>query len=279
MTFRLNLLKVFEKSLKYGEISGKIIVINAKERDHTVRHEILSVGFDSVTMDEALEKAYELAKNGKGCYIVTPNSEIVYECRKNEKLRQVVRSADMVVPDGIGVVYAAKILGRSVKQKVAGVELGEKLIAKMAETGGKVYLLGAKPGIADEAAKKLCEKYKGLNIVGTHDGYFKDDSEVIADINDKAPNVLLVCLGVPKQELWMSNNSDKLNVNVMLGLGGSLDIYAGAAKRAPDIFIKLGLEWLYRLIKEPWRFKRMLRLPLFLMIAVKARIFGDEFEK
>ncbi len=264
--------------MKNRGISGKIRTINARERDDIMRHEILSVGFDSVTMDEAAEKAFELSKSGKGHYIVTPNSEIVYECRRNESLRHAVRGADMVVPDGIGVVYAARILGCPVKQKVAGVELGERLIARTAETGGSVYLLGAKPGVAQEAARRLCEKYSGLNIVGTHDGYFKDDSEVISDINDKSPDVLLVCLGVPKQELWMSENRDKLKVGVMLGLGGSLDIYAGATKRAPDIFIKLGLEWFYRLCKEPWRFKRMLRLPLFLLTAVKARIFGDEFD-
>ncbi|NLD88454.1 MAG: WecB/TagA/CpsF family glycosyltransferase [Clostridiales bacterium] len=245
-----------------------------------MKREILSVTFDNVTMEEALERASALAREGKSDYIVTPNSEIVYEARKNEALAKALKGASLVIPDGIGVVYASKILSKPLKQKVAGIELGERLIEYASLNGLSVYLFGAKPGIAERAKDKLCEKYPGLNVAGVQDGYFKDGSdrerEIIEDINSKAPNILIACLGVPKQELWMNAHKDELNVRVMLGLGGSMDIYAGVSKRAPDIFIKLSLEWFYRLCKEPWRIKRMIKLPLFLLLAVKVRLFGEK---
>jgi len=176
------------------------------------------------------------------------------------------------VPDGAGVVLGAKILGHSFKGgRVPGIELGEKIIEQCALKGYRVFLFGGKPGVAQTASEKLCEKYPGLIVCGTHDGYFQDDGEIIKEINDSRTDFLVVCLGVPKQELWMSKHRTELNVKLMAGLGGSIDGYAGIVKRAPEFFQKTGTEWLYRLIKDPKRIKRILKLPKF--------VFGTLLEK
>lgn len=225
---------------------------------------IYGVSYNNVTLDEAAALTEELLCEEKNHMVVTPNAEIAYMAAKDIKLGKVINSADMVVADGIGVVYASKIYGTPVKQKVPGVELGERVLKNAAESGRGVFFLGAKPGVAELAASKVSEKYPGINFVGIRDGYFKDDNEVIDNINASGAEILFVCLGAPKQEMWMAKNKDKLNTRLMLGLGGSLDSYAGTVKRAPDIFIKLGLEWFYRLLKEPKRFGRMLALPKYM---------------
>ncbi len=232
------------------------------------RISVLGVGFNNITLPEAIDIAYGFAHSDDVKRIVTPNSEIVYMARDDVKLREVLNSSDLVIPDGIGVVYASKILKTPLKTKVAGIELGEGLIAKLSDGSAGVFLLGAKPGVADLAAEKLCEKYPGIVISGTADGYFKDSDAVIEKINSSGAKVLFVCLGAPKQEMWMAENRDKLNVSLTLGLGGSLDVFAGTVNRAPKIFIKLGLEWFYRLCKEPWRIGRMLSLPKFLLTVI-----------
>ena len=240
-----------------------------------LRIDVMGVHFDNVTMEEAVAASMELAK-GPGCsYVVTPNSEIVYECRKTEGLTDVLNGAGLVLPDGIGVVYASRILGRPLKEKVAGVEFGEALVRELARTGRSLFLLGSKPGIAEQAAEKLRERYPGLLIAGTNDGYFKEDGPVVEKIRVSGADVVFVGLGAPKQELWMAKNGPATGAKLLAGLGGSLNIFAGVAQRAPDIWIRLGLEWLYRLIQEPWRFKRMCRLPLFLFSAIGARLKGD----
>ena len=232
------------------------------------RISVLGVGFDSVTLPEAIDIAYGFAQGNETCRIVTPNSEIVYMARDDEALKNILNSSDLVIPDGIGVVYASKILKTPLKGKVAGIELGEGLISRLSDGSAGIFLLGAKPGIADLAAEKLSEKYPGIVISGTADGYFKDSDAVIEKINASGAKVLFVCLGAPKQEMWMAENAEKLNVSLTLGLGGSLDVFAGTVERAPKIFIKLGLEWFYRLCKEPWRIGRMMSLPKFLLTVI-----------
>ena len=146
---------------------------------------------------------------------------------------------------------------------MAGIEFGEEVCKLLAKNGGKLYLLGGKPGIAKAAGEKLTEKYPGLQICGAADGYFKDEAAVVAQINEAKPDVLFVCLGAPKQEKFIKEHFEELDVTLMLGLGGSLDGYAGVAQRAPRWMIDLSLEWLYRLLKEPRRIGRMMRLPKF----------------
>ncbi len=233
---------------------------------------ILGVHVNKYTMEEAVERASSLMETENFSMIFTPNSEIILYASNNPEFAEVLNKGDMVIPDGIGVVYGAKILKNPIKERVAGYDLVCNLFPVMAEKGQSVYLLGAKPGVAEKAAESLVEKYKGLVIAGTHDGYFKDDEEVIADINRCAPDFLMVCLGFPKQENWIFNNREKLNAKLAIGAGGCLDVFAGTVQRAPEFYCKHGIEWLYRLIKQPSRFVRMLSLPKFgLKVLFKGR--------
>ena len=236
--------------------------------------DVMGVRFDNVTMEEALARAIALLPEKRGAYVVTPNSEIVYEAMADESLRDLLNAADLVLPDGAGVVLGSKILKTPLKEKVAGVDFADRLLGHLAETGGSVYLLGGKPGIAELAGQKMREKHPDLTISGMADGYFRDEGPVVEAIQQAAPDVLFVCLGAPKQERFMARHQKELPVGLMAGLGGSLDSFAGTVKRAPKWMIRLNLEWFYRLLKEPWRFKRMLRLPKFLWAVVCRRMRG-----
>ena len=239
-----------------------------------MRTDVLGVGFDDLTIQEAVLSAGECIKSHRGAYIVTPNPEIVWLCRTEPALRETIAGAHLVLPDGIGVVYGAKILGRPLGGKVAGIDFATLLMQVLAGEGKSIFLLGAKPGVAEKAAERLKEEYQGLVIAGTADGYFKDDGPIIERINAAKPDFLLVCLGAPKQEYWMASNRDKLDVGLMAGLGGSLDVFAGTAQRAPASWQKLHLEWLFRLFKEPRRIPRMMKLPLFLFAVIGQRVRG-----
>ena len=236
-----------------------------------MRVNILGVDFDNYTMDEALDAGMALLEQPGPHYVVTPNPEIVEICRENEAARRAVGGAALVIPDGIGVMYGAKILGTPLKQRLPGIEFAQGLMARMARQGKSLYLLGAKPGVAEQAAERLRKDYPGLVIAGTHDGYFQDNGPVTDAIRASGADVVFVCLGAPKQELWMEKNGAATGAHLLLGLGGALDVFAGVVQRAPDIFCKLGLEWLYRLLKQPSRIGRMARLPLFLIHAVQSK--------
>ena len=239
-----------------------------------MKTDIMGIQFDNVTMDEAIDQAKRILSGRKTCYAVTPNAEIAYEAIHDETLRTLINEADLVLPDGAGVVLASKLLKTPLKQKVAGVDFADRLLGVLATTGKSVYLLGSKPGIAELAAEKMRQKHPGLIICGMHDGYFKDEAPIVEAVNEAAPDVLFVCLGAPKQELFMKRHLDDLHVKLMIGLGGTLDSFAGTVKRAPKWMIRCNLEWLYRLIKEPKRFGRMLRLPKYLFAVLGRRIRG-----
>ncbi|MBE7017338.1 MAG: WecB/TagA/CpsF family glycosyltransferase [Ruminococcaceae bacterium] len=238
------------------------------------RVDILGVGFNNTSMDEALEYILSLMPEHKAKYIVTPNPEIVMRARSDHSLASAIENSSLVLPDGVGIMYGAKILSRSLKERIPGIDFTSLLFEHMARNGKSVFLFGAKPGIAEKAADNISSQFPGLIIVGTNDGYFSDDKPIIDKINEAKPDLLLVCLGFPKQELWMQSNADKLDVGIMIGAGGSLDVFSGTVERAPLGWRKLGLEWLHRLIKEPRRFKRMLVLPKFLVAVIISRIRG-----
>ena len=239
-----------------------------------VKTDVLGVLYDNVTMQEALERGRALLEQDAPSYCVTPNAEMAYEALHDETFRAVLNGASLVLPDGAGVVLGAKILKTPLKQKVAGIEFAQNLLAILEETGKRLFLLGSKPGIADLAAEKMLLKPPKLCVCGTLDGYFKDDSEAVARINDARADVVFVCLGAPKQEYFMQKHASELNVRLMIGLGGTLDGIAGTVKRAPRWMIRLQLEWLYRLIKQPSRLGRMMRLPKFVFAAIKKRMKG-----
>lgn len=236
-----------------------------KKRGDSVRINVLGVGFDNVTMKEAVARGTELLGQPGAHYVVTPNPEIVEVCRENPEAMRAVNGADLVLADGVGVVKGARMLGTPLKAKVPGIEFAAGLMEEMAAKGMSLYLLGAKPGVAETAGKRLAEKYPGLTIAGTHDGYFQDDGPVIEAIRNSGADAVFVCLGAPKQELWMARNGSATNARLLCGLGGSLDVFAGTVKRAPRFWSDHGLEWFYRLCKEPRRIGRMMKLPLFLV--------------
>ena len=230
-----------------------------------MRIEILGVGFDNLTMDQAVAEGVRLMEGPGAHYAVTPNPEIVETCRGDQEAMEAVRGADLVLADGIGIIYGARILGTPLKGRVPGVEFAQGLMARMAENGKTLFLLGAKPGVAEKAAQRLRVQYPGLRIAGTHDGYFREDGPVLEVIRASGADVVFVCLGAPKQEKWMRQNGAATGAHLLVGLGGCLDVFSGEVKRAPAVFQKLGLEWLHRLIKNPSRIGRMAKLPLFLV--------------
>lgn len=237
---------------------------------------IRGVLVDNINMDEAACIIDSYAASHTFHAVFTPNAEIVELCVEDPAMKELVNSADLVVPDGAGVVLASKILGTPLKKKVAGVDLGRRAIALSEAHGYRVYFLGGKPGVAKLAEEKLREAYPDFVCVGMHDGYFQKSGEeadaVLDEVIDAHPDILFVCLGVPVQEKFIFEHKDKLKeIGLILALGGSLDSYAGTVKRAPELFIKLNLEWFYRLIKEPRRIGRMMKLPKF--------IFGTIFYK
>lgn len=235
---------------------------------------VMGVNFDNVTMEEAMVRAGEILDGQDTAYVVTPNAEIVYAAMHSGEMMELINGAALVLPDGAGVVLGSKILGTPLKQKVAGVEFADHLMDVLIAKDKKLYLLGSKPGVAQMAAEKMLQKHPGLQICGMADGYFKDENEVVEKVNAAGADVLFVCLGAPKQELFMKAHLEDLNVKMMIGLGGSLDSFAGTVKRAPRWMIDLSLEWLYRLIKEPKRIGRMMQLPKFVLAVVWKKIKG-----
>lgn len=237
------------------------------------KSELFGVPFDDGSLQEATERALSLIARKSAAYTVTPNPEIMMKLRDNPALQKAVESADLILPDGVGLVYASKIVGRPIYHRVPGIDFASALMEKLAERQGSVYLLGAKPGVAEAAALKMQEACPGLRIAGTHHGYFSagEEPRLLEQIQQAEPDLLLVCLGAPRQELWMARYAGRLTVGLMVGLGGALDVYAGCVSRAPKIWRNLGFEWLYRLLRQPQRLKRMKCLPAFLWAAVKER--------
>ena len=209
----------------------------------------------------------------KHMHVVTANSEIIYNTRRDQELRQVLQKAALVTADGIGVIWASRILGDPLPERVTGIDLMDCLLTKLSEGKRSVFLLGAKPEVIRITAAKFAEQYPDLIIRGYHDGYFKTDEPIIDLIKEAQPDVLLVCLGSPRQDFWLAEHLPNLPVGVAIGLGGCFDVVAGTVKRAPLIWQKIGMEWAYRLIQEPSRIKRMSALPKFAATVWRERLF------
>ena len=236
--------------------------------------DIMGVHIDSTVISEAVDTVKSFLNENGAKSVFTPNSEILINANKDPFLKNVLNSADLCIPDGAGVLLAARILGLDLPEKVSGVDLVKALFSSNFERKIKYYILGAKPGIAEEAAAKIEENYHNAIVVGCKDGYFKDadEDQIIDAINASGADILLVGLGVPKQEIWIHKHKDRLNVKECFGIGGSIDIFAGRIKLAPEIMRRAGFEWLFRLYKEPWRYKRMLNLPKFILNIISIRM-------
>lgn len=232
---------------------------------------ILGYGVDTFTFEDALE--YICTRHGQ---VVTINPEMIQNAEKNKDFSKIINNAEMVVPDGIGIQIGLKLLGHKV-QRIAGIDFGKALLKRSAIENKRVALIGAKPEVIKKACENLCKEISGLNIVYYHDGYFTSDENIINEIGQNAPEVILVALGSPKQEFFINKLKEILPNSVMIGLGGSFDVWSGYTERAPGIYQKLGLEWLYRTIKEPSRFKRIFpTLPLFILKVFKERLLNAD---
>lgn len=240
---------------------------------------LLGVRVHSVTMDEAVAHLSALLTEGSG-YVVTLNAAMLGRAARDEAFRRIVNSAALVTADGMGTVLVARILGVRLPQRVAGVDLVDRLCAQCARTGKGIFFLGAAPGVAEEAAQRLTRWHPGLHVVGTHPGYFSGEEEgaIVRRIRAAGTHLLLVALGSPKQELWLAQHLAESGARVGIGVGGSLDVYAGRVLMAPNWTRALGLEWVYRLIREPRRWRVAVALPRVVLMALRERLFGGKKE-
>ena len=236
-----------------------------------MRIDLLGVRFDALSLAGAAEAADGLARAGRGGYIVTANPEILLRAREDERYRRAVNAGDLVLADGVGDLLVGRILGTPLPERVAGSDLTPLLLERLAARGGSVFLYGGKPGVAARAGAEIAAAYPGLRIAGTENGYISDESELFSRLREAKPDLLLVGLGVPRQELWMAEHRMGLSA-VMIGVGGFLDVLAGDLPRAPEAWRRAGLEWLFRLLRQPWRAKRMAKLPRVLLLAAGERI-------
>ncbi|MBF1682090.1 MAG: WecB/TagA/CpsF family glycosyltransferase [Selenomonas artemidis] len=237
------------------------------------RVNILGVAVDAVTMPEAVAAVEYYMDARAGVTVATANAEMIMRATKDAALRDVLAAAALVVPDGAGTVWAARHLGHAMPERVAGYDLVQELLRRAPATHRRVYFFGAAPGVAEKAKAKAEQLYPGIKIVGVRDGFFSVDMNdaIISDIRTARPDLLLVALGVPKQEKWIHEHLAALGVPVAIGVGGTLDVMAGVMKRAPRWMQKAKLEWLFRGMLQPKRAGRLLALPKFVLKVHAAR--------
>ena len=227
--------------------------------------ELLGLNIDNYTFEEAITTAKELIDGHKVSQVVTINPEMFQTAEKDQNFANIIKEAEMVIPDGVGVKIALKLTGKDVA-RIPGIDFAKRLLKEAASSGIPVAIVGSKEEVITKAVTNLQKEISGLNIVYYHNGYFNNDEEIYNELKAKSPKLILVALGSPKQEQFIYNAKTLLNPALMIGVGGSLDVWSGYVKRAPKIFQILGLEWLYRTISQPSRFKRIFpTLPLFLI--------------
>lgn len=239
--------------------------------------EILGVRVDDVTYDETLVRIEGFIREGTPHQIVTVNPEFVVAAQRDERFRRVLNAADLALPDGIGLIWASRLLGGrhpqgvTLRERVAGSDLLPKIAALAAKRGYRLFLLGAAPGVAEETARRLRQRNPGLAVAGTYAGSpaIEEEDEIVALVRAARPHILFVAYGAPQQDKWIARNLGRLGVPVCMGVGGAFDFIAGRAKRAPRWMQRMGLEWLHRLYHQPWRWRRMLALPKFAWLVVR----------
>ena len=231
--------------------------------------DVLDIRISRASQKEVRRKIEEHLCGTSSLTIFTPNPEIVMRAQKDTYFKEVLNSADLLLPDGIGIIIASRLLGDPLPDRITGIDTGEYILKLASRLSLSIFLLGAKCGVAERAAKEICARYPGIKIVGTHNGYFEkvgnENDEVIEQINQSGADILFVCFGAPLQETWISENKRHLkSVRLYLALGGALDVWANDVHRAPKMFQRIGLEWLWRIIKEPRRAGFILKMPPFL---------------
>lgn len=234
--------------------------------------ELFGVPIANLTGQEALERIAEFVSSRRPHHVVTSDSLMLVRAQRDEEFRQILERADLVTPDGAGVIWAGRMLGQRLREKVSGVDLVERICGIAAERGFSVYLLGGSPGVAEEAARVLAQRHPGLKVAGTRHGYFcaGEEGEIVEGIAAVRPEVLFVGLGAPRQEKWITANLNRLGVPVCIGVGGSFDVISGRLARAPVWMQRWGLEWLYRVMKEPKRLPKLFGLPRFVLMTLRS---------
>lgn len=248
--------------------------------DEVVPDEIEAFGvrISPVSMTEAMDKIESFIKEGTPHHVVTSDANSILRAQEDEEYAAIMRRAALITPDGFGVVWGARLMNLPVYERVTGVDMVTGICERAAKNNYSIYILGSEPGVAATAAEKLTERYPGLRVAGTQHGFWKRDGiadEVIVQrIHDARPDVLFVAFGIPSQEKFIAKHFEALNVPVSLGVGGSFDVYSEKLKRAPQYIQRSGLEWLYRVWQEPWRWKRMGYVPRFMAFALREWMFG-----
>ncbi|PID05914.1 MULTISPECIES: WecB/TagA/CpsF family glycosyltransferase [unclassified Sporosarcina] len=236
-----------------------------------MKEEILGVSVNTENYDELIPKVFENIEAGKKSLIVAINPEKLMKAKEDPELKALLNRAEFQIPDGIGVILASKLKKGQIRSRVTGIDMMDRVVQEAAARGKRIFLYGAKPGVAEEAAAKLQVMHPNIQIAGVQHGYEKDVQVVIDTINEAKPDILFVAMGSPKQEQWIEQHRDQLHPIVFQGVGGSFDVLAGNIKRAPAVFQKAGAEWLYRLLLEPSRIKRQMNLPKFLVEVYKKK--------
>lgn len=235
-----------------------------------MKNDLLGVKIDDLTWGEFEESIVDLVKKGRvSNYLVRPNAEIITYAQKDSGFRNILNSANLSIPDGVGVLNASRILKLGLKGRFGGPESMLDIVKLASDNSFSVYLLGAREKTVAKAVQSLQKQFKDLKIAGCHNGYFTDNAEVISEINKAKPNIVFVGLGFPKQEKWIWENRSQLKVNLLVAEGGSFDYLAGEVKRAPLFIRKIGFDWLFRLITQPWRISRQIYLVAFIFLVVK----------
>lgn len=236
--------------------------------------ELAGVPVDNLTLEEALQNLEKFLAEKTPRLIVTPNPEMIVAAQKDQTLYEIIKQADLRLPDGISMVVVSRLLGKPLKERVAGIDFLLGACRISAQKGYRVFLLGGAPGVAEAAGRNLILQNPGLKIVGTYPGFFKpaDDPQIIARIKPARPDILFAGLGAGRQEKWLAAHLNELRVPVSMGVGGSFDVIAGIKHRAPGWIQALYIEWLYRLVTEPHRLSRQLALPQFLYLTLIKKV-------
>jgi len=240
------------------------------------RVEVLGVPVDRIGLQQAVARLEQFIQDRSPHMVVTPDASAIVRAHRDPELHDILRSADLVTPDGMGVVWMARVLGEGLQERVPGIDLMQRICEVAAAKAYRIYLLGAAPGVAEQAAANLAARHPGLQVAGCHHGYFSPDEEasVVQQVAAARPDILFVAFGVPKQEKWIARHLQALNVPVAIGVGGSFDVLAGRIKRAPRWLRSCGLEWLWRAVREPKRIPRLLSLPRFALLGLRSILFG-----
>jgi N-acetylglucosaminyldiphosphoundecaprenol N-acetyl-beta-D-mannosaminyltransferase len=237
---------------------------------------ILGLRVDRLTMDDALTVIQNFVSERTPRHVVTADASMVVLARDDANLKRIVLAADLVTPDGAGILWASKLLGFPIRHKVSGVDLVEKLCKISSEKGLRLYFLGSGPGVAESAAANLITRYPGAAIVGTRHGFFtsEDEAAVVDEIAVANADVIFVAFGIPKQEKFIDRHKAALGIPVSIGVGGSFDVYSGLVKRAPVWMQNSGLEWIFRLYQNPKKISKVMTLPKFALLALWAKVSG-----